>query len=235
MMPMTRQHDDRRRRSTCDASGNSGRQSRIMPKVPTLSSTPTSSTAAPGGASAAASGSQVCNGHSGALIAKAKKKPRNSSFSRAGVDVEAGQVVESRKPWSPPAAGRRRAPMTRDQHEQAAEQAVEQELHRGVRALRRRRRRRSGSRPGSASPRRRRRTGRRRWRRRRRPSSSRARAAARRSSARGAAPSSDVVPRREDARPGRGSAASAISTQRDAVDADGVADAELRDPAGGSR
>jgi NADH-quinone oxidoreductase subunit M len=49
-----------------------------MPNVPTLSSTPTSSTAPPGGDSAAASGSQVCTGHSGALIANATKKPRNS-------------------------------------------------------------------------------------------------------------------------------------------------------------
>ena len=40
--------------------------------MPTLSNTPTSSTAPP------ASGSQVWNGTSGALIAKARKKPRNS-------------------------------------------------------------------------------------------------------------------------------------------------------------
>jgi hypothetical protein len=37
-------------------------------------------TAAPGWAEVAASGSQVWNGHSGALIAKAMKKPRNSHF-----------------------------------------------------------------------------------------------------------------------------------------------------------
>ena len=49
-----------------------------MPNVPTLSSTPTSSTALPGWASVAASGSQVWNGQSGALTANAKKKPRNS-------------------------------------------------------------------------------------------------------------------------------------------------------------
>ena len=48
--------------------------------MPTLSSTPTSSTAPPAGASAPASGSQVWNGHSGALIAKAMKKPRNSAI-----------------------------------------------------------------------------------------------------------------------------------------------------------
>ncbi len=51
-----------------------------MPNVPTLSSTPTSSTAAPGCAEVAASGSQVWKGHSGALIANAMKKPRNSHF-----------------------------------------------------------------------------------------------------------------------------------------------------------
>ena len=48
--------------------------------MPTLSSTPTSSAAPPIGASAPASGSQVWNGTSGALIAKAMKKPRNSHF-----------------------------------------------------------------------------------------------------------------------------------------------------------
>src|SRR5215467_11589256 len=61
-----------------DAAGNSCRQYLIMPNVPTLSSTPTSSTAAPGWADVAASGSQVWNGHSGALIANAMKNPRNS-------------------------------------------------------------------------------------------------------------------------------------------------------------
>src|SRR6476620_9528948 len=45
-----------------DASGNNGRQYRRKPNVPTLSSTPTSSTAPPIGASAPASGSQVWNG-----------------------------------------------------------------------------------------------------------------------------------------------------------------------------
>ena len=48
--------------------------------MPTLSSTPTSSTPAPIGASAPASGSQVWNGTSGALIANATKKPRNSQI-----------------------------------------------------------------------------------------------------------------------------------------------------------
>ena len=52
--------------------------------MPTLSMTPTSSTAEPIGASAPASGSQVCSGTSGALIAKARKKPPKSSFCTSG-------------------------------------------------------------------------------------------------------------------------------------------------------
>ena len=60
------------------ASGNSPRQNRIMPKVPILSMTPTIMVAPPGLDSSAASGSQVCSGTSGALIAKANMKPRNS-------------------------------------------------------------------------------------------------------------------------------------------------------------
>jgi hypothetical protein len=55
-----------------------------MPNVPTLSITPSISTAAPGWAEDAASGSQVWNGHSGALIAKAMKNPRNSHFCTVG-------------------------------------------------------------------------------------------------------------------------------------------------------
>ena len=44
--------------------------------MPTLSSTPTTITATPIGACCAASGSQVWNGTSGALMANATKKPR---------------------------------------------------------------------------------------------------------------------------------------------------------------
>src|ERR1700712_1230620 len=61
-----------------DASGKSPRQKRIIPNVPTLSRMLTSSTEVPGVASLAASGSQVCTGHIGALMANATKKPRNS-------------------------------------------------------------------------------------------------------------------------------------------------------------
>ena len=56
-------------------------QNLIIPYVPTLSSTPNSSTEVPGVAALAASGSQVWNGQSGAFIANAIKKPRNKRFS----------------------------------------------------------------------------------------------------------------------------------------------------------
>ncbi len=61
-----------------DACGNSGRHRVSIPNVPTLSSTPTSSTEVPTGACSAVSGSQVCTGHIGALIAKATKNARNT-------------------------------------------------------------------------------------------------------------------------------------------------------------
>ncbi len=63
-----------------------------MPKVPTLSSTPTSSTAPPGCAAVAASGSQVWNGQSGALIANATKKPRNIHLLRHRAEGGVDQV-----------------------------------------------------------------------------------------------------------------------------------------------
>ena len=60
------------------ASGNRPRQNRIIPKVPILSITPTIMVAPPGLDCSAASGSQVCSGTSGALIANANMKPTNS-------------------------------------------------------------------------------------------------------------------------------------------------------------
>ena len=86
------------------ASGNSCRQNRIMPYVPTLSSTPTSSTAVAGLDCSAASGSQVCTGHIGALTAKAMKKPRKSRFwVRPGicrpVRLSTRKPVLPRGPW----------------------------------------------------------------------------------------------------------------------------------------
>ncbi|GMA32368.1 hypothetical protein GCM10025875_23600 [Litorihabitans aurantiacus] len=84
-----------------DASGNSGRQSAIIPNVPTLSSTPTSSVEVPGVACAVASGSQVCTGHMGAFTANAKK---NATKSQRWVAVSstAPARVSIRKPCSPP-------------------------------------------------------------------------------------------------------------------------------------
>ena len=73
-----------------------------MPKVPTLSSTPTRSTAAPGCADVAASGSQVWNGHSGALIANATKKPRNSHFCAVELSTRWVSEVNRNVPWCPP-------------------------------------------------------------------------------------------------------------------------------------
>src|SRR2546421_11554697 len=84
--------------------GNSSKQYRSIPNVPTLSSTPTSSTAAPGGADAAASGSQVWNGHSGALIANAMKNPRNSHFCTTGLSDTLTSSLNRKEPWCPVAA-----------------------------------------------------------------------------------------------------------------------------------
>ena len=70
-----------------------------MPNVPTLSSTPTSSTAAPGWADVAASGSQVWKGHSGALIAKAMKNPRNSHRCASGLSARWVSGPSRNVPW----------------------------------------------------------------------------------------------------------------------------------------
>src|SRR5215831_20943163 len=86
-----------------EAAGNSSRQYRIIPNVPILSSTPTSSTAAPGCADAAASGSQVWNGHSGALIANATKNPRNSHLLSVGVSATFDRSENRNDPWKPSA------------------------------------------------------------------------------------------------------------------------------------
>jgi hypothetical protein len=59
------------------APGNSSRQNRIIPKVPILSRMLTSSTEVPGVACSVVSGSHVCTGNIGALMAKAMKNARN--------------------------------------------------------------------------------------------------------------------------------------------------------------
>ena len=74
-----------------EASGKSGRQKRIIPYVPIFSSTPASITEPAVGASTCASGSQVCSGKSGTLIANARKNARKRSISVLG--------ASSRPPW----------------------------------------------------------------------------------------------------------------------------------------
>ncbi len=67
-----------------EASGKSGKQKRIIPYVPIFSSTPASITEPAVGASTCASGSQVCSGKSGTLIANARKNARKRSVSVLG-------------------------------------------------------------------------------------------------------------------------------------------------------
>jgi hypothetical protein len=62
------------------ASGKIVIQKRIIPNVPTLSSTPRRRTEVPGVPAFAASGSHVWSGQSGALIAKAIKNPKKRRF-----------------------------------------------------------------------------------------------------------------------------------------------------------
>ena len=76
----------------------------MMPNVPTLSSTPTSRAAAPAGAAPPASGSQVWNGKNGALIAKARKKPRNNQRSVSVEKSAASSFCQSKV--CPPATQR---------------------------------------------------------------------------------------------------------------------------------
>ena len=91
----------------------------------------------PGVASAAASGSQVWNGHSGALMANAMKKPRNSHFCVVRVDRQAGRASrKSNVPvpsWSPDTTY---SPMSAASMSRPPNRRVEQELHRGVGAPR---------------------------------------------------------------------------------------------------
>src|SRR6202522_4395516 len=84
--------------------GNSSQQYRSMPNVPTLSIMPSISTAVPGCAESAASGSQVWNGHSGALIANAMKNPRNSHFCTVELSDTCKSVLNKNVPWCPVAA-----------------------------------------------------------------------------------------------------------------------------------
>ena len=117
------------------ASGNSPRQNRIIPKVPILSMTPTIMVAPPGLDSSAASGSQVCSGTSGALMAKANMKPRNSQRPVPVAEVQLAQVLTAGSSARRPGPTHVQ-PDHRGQHDEAAEQAEDQELRRRVRATR---------------------------------------------------------------------------------------------------
>src|SRR6201997_5840692 len=81
--------------------GNSSQQYRSMPNVPTLSIVPSISTAAPGCAESAASGNQVWNGHSGALIANAMKNPRNIHFCTVELSDTWISSLNRNEPWCP--------------------------------------------------------------------------------------------------------------------------------------
>ena len=60
--------------------GKNGSEKRIMPYVPIFSRTPARMTEPAVGASTCASGSQVWNGNIGTLIAKPRKKAKNSQM-----------------------------------------------------------------------------------------------------------------------------------------------------------
>ena len=65
------------------ASGKNGRQKRRMPYPPIFRSTPARITEPAVGASTCASGSQVCTGNIGTLMAKATKKARKAQNCRS--------------------------------------------------------------------------------------------------------------------------------------------------------
>ena len=74
------------------ALGNNVMLNRINPYVPIFSITPASSTDPAVGASVCASGSHVCSGKSGTLIANAIAKPKNNHVS---IVVDMGTVSSS--------------------------------------------------------------------------------------------------------------------------------------------
>jgi hypothetical protein len=86
--------------------------------------------------SAAASGSQVWNGTSGALIAKAMKKPSEQPLLQLRVDLQVRERGEVERAGAGEVLRGDVQPDERRQHEQAAEQRVQQELDRGVVATR---------------------------------------------------------------------------------------------------
>src|SRR5213593_2422818 len=113
------------------ASGKSGRQKRRNPYVPIFRRTPARITLPAVGASTWASGSQVWNGNSGTLIAKASAKPRNMRLcARPGAITY--WVSRGRSNVYRPVAVLIVEGEDRHQHEHRADHRVEHELHRGV-------------------------------------------------------------------------------------------------------
>jgi hypothetical protein len=76
--------------------GNSGIAKRRKPYVPIFSITPARITEPAVGASVCASGSQVCTGHIGTLIANASAKPANSQRASVGVSAVLYRVGRSK-------------------------------------------------------------------------------------------------------------------------------------------
>src|SRR4030081_3608981 len=124
------------------ASGNSGRQKRRKPYVPILRSTPARMTLPAVGASTWASGSQVWNGNSGTLIAKARAKARNMRFWALPGAITYWASTSRARSRRREVIPSRRAPVLivegkdRDQHEDGAAQRVEGELLGGVDPIR---------------------------------------------------------------------------------------------------
>ena len=114
----------------CDASGNSPRQKRIIPKVPILSRTQTSSTLVPGVAFSVASASQVCTGNIGALTAKAKKKPSEQPLLGARGRCRAATGRSSRYVGLAGVRGHDVQADDRGEHQQTAGELEDQELDR---------------------------------------------------------------------------------------------------------
>ena len=102
-----------------------------MAYVPILSRTHTSSTLVPGVAFPVASASHVCTGKSGALTAKAKKKPANSHFWVSGSMLICESSLSRYVGW-PASADTAYRPDDRGEHHQTAGELEDQELDRGL-------------------------------------------------------------------------------------------------------
>ena len=114
------------------APGNSGRQKCRIPNVPIFSMTEASITEPAMGASTCASGSQVCSGKSGTLMANATKNARKSSICSPGAKISRplDELVQNFRV----AEGLRPVIEVNDggQHQHRPGHSVEEEFHGGV-------------------------------------------------------------------------------------------------------